>query len=58
MEYAIEYLENGYVIKANGELYIDQPYDPDKPFIDGVPQPFDSPEAAQAHAEAMLLILQ
>lgn len=57
MEYTLEYIDGGYRIFADGRLYIDQPFDPAKPFIAGEGQPFDDDAAAQAHAEATVAAL-
>lgn len=58
MDYQIEYLDRGYLIKLGDQVYISQEFDPEKPFVDGVPQPFDTQDAAVAHATAVLATLQ
>jgi len=52
--FIIELIPGGYLIYMDGEPYIMQDFDPEKQFIDGVPQPFDSEAAAQAHADAVI----
>lgn len=54
MTLTYELIQGGYRIFADGQLLIDQPFDPAKPFIDGAGQPFDDDAAATAHAEAMI----
>ncbi len=49
----ITLIPGGYRIDAEGFCVI-QAFDPAKPFIDGVGQPFDSDAAAQAHADALV----
>lgn len=52
--YTYQLIPGGYQVYMNGVLYFDQPFDPEKPFINGEGQPFDSEEAARAHAEALI----
>lgn len=52
--FTIELIDGGYRVFDAGRLVIDQPFDPNKPFVGGVPQPFDDDAAATAHAEAMI----
>ena len=49
----ITIIPGGYRIEAENFRVI-QEFDPSKPFIDGVGQPFDSEAAALAHAEAIV----
>ena len=56
--YSYELIPGGYVLMHEGRPVIEQPFDPEKPFIAGVPQPFDSEAAAAAHAEAVLSAFQ
>lgn len=53
MEYTITLTETGYVINADGQAWLVQPFDPAQPGF----TPFASTEAAQAHAEAVLVAL-
>lgn len=46
-------INGGY--RIDGENFkIVQDFDPAKPFLGGVPQPFDSADAAAAHAAAVI----
>lgn len=54
MIFTYELTPGGYRIFADGQLLIDQPFDPAKPFVDGAGQPFDDEAAATAHAESMI----
>lgn len=54
MTFDIHLTATGYDLFLNGHKTTCQPFDPELPFIDGVGQPFASPEAAQAHAEAVI----
>lgn len=48
----ITLIPGGY--RIDGEcVCVIQDFDPAKPFIDGKGQPFDSEDAAQAHAESI-----
>lgn len=59
MQLHVIMVPGGYhLVDSNGKLHVEQPFDPEKPFIAGVPQPFDSEAAAAAHAEAVLSAFQ
>lgn len=49
----ITLIPGGYRIDGDGFRVL-QAFDPSKPFIDGAGQPFDSDEAALAHAQAVV----
>lgn len=51
-----ELTETGYRFYIDDVVIVNQTYDPEKHFIDGEGQPFDSPEAAEAHARASGLL--
>ncbi len=54
MTFTYELIPGGYVIYLDGQTYIYQDFDPQKPFIDGNGQPFDSEDAARADAERVI----
>lgn len=54
MNYTYELVPGGYIVRADGLPWVVQDFDPQKPFVNGAGQPFDSDAAAQAHAEALI----
>jgi len=54
MNLNIALVPGGYFILDDDKILVDQSFDPEKPFVGGQGQPFDTDEIALAHAQVTL----